>query len=94
MANIASQRIQRQFQKVMESVEVDRSLIAIELVNNWLLEVRDSITGRSDTTYDGVVFHLSIKGIDIQNIVSYLIQLVIRSNSSEDLFIQSIESVV
>jgi hypothetical protein len=62
MANIASQRIQREFQEVVKSDEVAKSLIAIELVNNSLLELRGRITGPPDTPYDGGVFHLEIKG--------------------------------
>ncbi|CAG2116181.1 unnamed protein product [Medioppia subpectinata] len=62
MANIASQRIQREFQEVVRSEEVAKSLIAIELVNNSLLDLRGRITGPPDTPYEGGLFHLEIKG--------------------------------
>ena len=62
MANIAAQRIQREFQEVVKSDEVAKSLIAIELVNNSLLELKGRITGPPDTPYDGGLFHLEIKG--------------------------------
>jgi len=61
MANIASQRIQREFQEAFKTDEVQRSLIAIELVNNSLLDLRGRIAGPPDTPYDGGVFHLEIK---------------------------------
>ncbi|CAG2105070.1 unnamed protein product [Medioppia subpectinata] len=37
-------------------------LIAIELVNNSLLDLRGRITGPPDTPYEGGLFHLEIKG--------------------------------
>ena len=61
MANIATQRIQREFNEVTRSDEVAKNLIAIELVNNSLVDLRGRITGPPDTPYEGGVFHLEIK---------------------------------
>ncbi|XP_054158119.1 ubiquitin-conjugating enzyme E2 K-like [Oppia nitens] len=61
MANIASQRIQREFAEVQRSDEVQRSLIAVELVDGSLLDLRGRIAGPPDTPYAGGVFHLEIK---------------------------------
>lgn len=61
MANIATQRIQREFNEVSRSDEVAKNLISIELVNNSLVELRGRIAGPPDTPYEGGIFHLEIK---------------------------------
>lgn len=61
MANIATQRIQREFNEVTKSDEVAKNLIHIELVNNSLVELRGRIAGPPDTPYEGGTFHLEIK---------------------------------
>lgn len=61
MANIASQRIQREFNEVTKSDEVAKNLISIELVNNSLVDLKGKIMGPPDTPYEGGIFHLEIK---------------------------------
>jgi len=61
MANIATQRIQREFNEVTKSDEVAKNLISIELVNNSLVELKGRIAGPPDTPYEGGVFNLEIK---------------------------------
>ncbi|RWS00350.1 ubiquitin-conjugating enzyme E2-22 kDa-like protein, partial [Leptotrombidium deliense] len=61
MANIATQRIQREFNEVTKSDEVQRKMISIELVNNSLVDLRGYIAGPPDTPYEGGIFHLEIK---------------------------------
>jgi len=46
MANIATQRIQREFNEVNKSDEVKKNLISIELVNNSLVDLRGHISGK------------------------------------------------
>lgn len=61
MANIATQRIQREFNEVSKSDEVAKNLIFIELVGNSLVDLKGRIAGPPDTPYEGGVFHLEIK---------------------------------
>ncbi|RWS09087.1 ubiquitin-conjugating enzyme E2-22 kDa-like protein [Dinothrombium tinctorium] len=61
MANIATQRIQREFSEVTKSDESQKNLISIELVNNSLSDLRGYISGPPDTPYEGGIFHLDIK---------------------------------
>lgn len=61
MANIATQRIQREFNEVAKSDEVAKNLISIELVNNSLVELKGRIAGPPDTPYEGGIFHLEIR---------------------------------
>jgi len=61
MANIASQRIQREFKEVIKSEEVARCAIKVELVNGSLTDLRGEIVGPPDTPYEGGKFQLEIK---------------------------------
>lgn len=61
MANIATQRIQREMNEVQKSDEVQKNLISIELMNGSLVDLRGRISGPPDTPYEGGVFLLDIK---------------------------------
>jgi len=60
MANIATQRIKREFKEVVKSEEVARCAIKIELVNDSWSELRGEIAGPPDTPYEGGNFQLEI----------------------------------
>ncbi|ODN06512.1 Ubiquitin-conjugating enzyme E2-22 kDa [Orchesella cincta] len=60
MANIATQRIKREFKEVVKSEEVARCAIRIDLVNDSWSELRGEIAGPPDTPYEGGVFALEI----------------------------------
>lgn len=61
MANIAVQRIKREFKEVVKSEEVARCHIKVELINDSFTELRGEIAGPPDTPYEGGTFILEIK---------------------------------
>ncbi|CAB3374754.1 Hypothetical predicted protein [Cloeon dipterum] len=61
MANIAAQRIKREFREVVTSEEVQRCAIKLELVNDSFTELRGEIGGPPDTPYEGANYVLEIK---------------------------------
>jgi len=61
MANIAVQRIKREFKEVVKSEEAVSCNIKVELVNDSFTELRGEITGPPDTPYEGGKFKLEIK---------------------------------
>ena len=62
MANIAMQRIQREFSEVQKSEEVAKNLISIQLLNeSCLSHLRGRIQGPPDTPYEGGFFDLDIQ---------------------------------
>ncbi|XP_067948118.1 ubiquitin-conjugating enzyme E2-22 kDa-like [Watersipora subatra] len=60
MANIASQRIQREFKEVIKSEEVAKCHIKLELKNDDFTQLKGEIIGPPDTPYDGGVFQVDI----------------------------------
>lgn len=60
MANIAVQRIKREFKEVVRSEEVARCAIKVELVNDNYTELRGEIAGPPDTPYEGGTYTLEI----------------------------------
>ncbi|KAK7498699.1 hypothetical protein BaRGS_00010076 [Batillaria attramentaria] len=61
MANIAEQRIRREFKEVVKSDEVAACNIKVELVNDTYTHLRGEIMGPPDTPYEGGRFQLEIK---------------------------------
>jgi len=61
MANIAVQRIKREFKEVVKSEEVARCHIKVELINESFTELRGEIAGPPDTPYEGGTYVLEIK---------------------------------
>ncbi|XP_071446118.1 ubiquitin-conjugating enzyme E2-22 kDa [Hetaerina americana] len=61
MANIAAQRIKREFKEVIKSEEVAKCAIKVELVNDNFTELKGEIAGPPDTPYEGGNFILEIK---------------------------------
>ncbi|XP_013791980.1 ubiquitin-conjugating enzyme E2-22 kDa-like isoform X1 [Limulus polyphemus] len=61
MANIAVQRIKREFKEVVRSEEVAKCAIKVELVNDNYTELKGEISGPPDTPYEGGNFVLEIK---------------------------------
>lgn len=61
MANIATQRIQRELNEVAKFDEAQKKAISIETVNGSLLDLVGKITGPPDTPYEGGIFNLEIK---------------------------------
>ncbi|XP_042237284.1 ubiquitin-conjugating enzyme E2 K-like [Homarus americanus] len=61
MANIAIQRIKREFKEVIKSDEAQKCAINVELVGDDYRELRGEIAGPPDTPYEGATFHLEIK---------------------------------
>ncbi|KAL1518179.1 hypothetical protein ABEB36_001841 [Hypothenemus hampei] len=61
MANIAAQRIKREFKEVIKSEEVAKCAIKLELVDDNYTELRGEIAGPPDTAYEGGNFLLEIK---------------------------------
>ncbi|TGZ52317.1 Ubiquitin-conjugating enzyme E2-22 kDa [Temnothorax longispinosus] len=61
MANIAAQRIKREFKEVIKSEEIAKCAIKVELVNDSLTELKGEIAGPPDTPYEGGNFVLEIK---------------------------------
>ncbi|XP_046389838.1 ubiquitin-conjugating enzyme E2-22 kDa [Ischnura elegans] len=61
MANIAAQRIKREFKEVIKSEEVAKCAIKVELVNDSFTELKGEIAGPPDTPYEGGNFILEIK---------------------------------
>jgi len=61
MANIASQRIQREFREVVRSTEIAESGVQLELVNDELSELAGTVAGPPDTPYSGGKYRLEIK---------------------------------
>jgi ubiquitin-conjugating enzyme (huntingtin interacting protein 2) len=61
MANIAAQRIRREFKEVIKSEEVAKCAIKVELLNDSYTELKGEITGPPDTAYEGGTFVLEIK---------------------------------
>jgi len=60
MANIASQRIKREFQEVVKSEESLKNTIKVELVGDSLTRLKGEIAGPPDTPYEGGKFNLDI----------------------------------
>lgn len=61
MANIAVQRIKRELKEVLNSDEVARCSIHVELVGDSFSELKGEIAGPPDTPYEGARFQLEIK---------------------------------
>jgi ubiquitin-conjugating enzyme (huntingtin interacting protein 2) len=61
MANIAQQRMQREFREVITSKEMAESGVQLELVNDDLSELAGTVAGPPDTPYSGGKFRLEIK---------------------------------
>ena len=61
MANIAQQRIQREFREVVKSKEIAESGVQLELVNDDLTELAGMVAGPPDTPYAGGKYKLEIK---------------------------------
>ncbi|KAJ8985154.1 hypothetical protein NQ317_012806 [Molorchus minor] len=61
MANIAAQRIKREFKEVIKSEEVAKCAIKVELLNDSYTELKGEIAGPPDTPYEGGNFILEIK---------------------------------
>ena len=61
MANIAQQRIQREFREVVKSKEIAESGVQLELVADDLTELAGTVAGPPDTPYSGGKFKLEIK---------------------------------
>ncbi|XP_026283440.1 ubiquitin-conjugating enzyme E2-22 kDa [Frankliniella occidentalis] len=61
MANIAAQRIKREFKEVIKSEEVAKCAIKVELVSDSYTELKGEIAGPPDTPYEGGNFVLEIK---------------------------------
>uniref|UniRef100_A0A3Q3W5H0 UBC core domain-containing protein n=1 Tax=Mola mola TaxID=94237 RepID=A0A3Q3W5H0_MOLML len=61
MANIAAQRIKREFKEVVKSEETSKNQIKVELVGDNFTELRGEIAGPPDTPYEGGRYHLEIK---------------------------------
>lgn len=61
MANIAAQRIKREFKEVIKSEEVARCAIKVELLSDSYTELKGEIAGPPDTPYEGGNFVLEIK---------------------------------
>ncbi|KAJ3615324.1 hypothetical protein NHX12_018892 [Muraenolepis orangiensis] len=61
MANIAVQRIQREFKEVVKSEETSKNLIKVELVNDNFTDLKGEIAGPPDTPYEGGRFKLDIQ---------------------------------
>merc|ERR1711973_309613 len=61
MANIARQRIQREFREGVKSKEIAESGVQLELVADDLTELAGTVAGPPDTPYAGGKFKLEIK---------------------------------
>ncbi|MEE6462222.1 hypothetical protein FKM82_001524 [Ascaphus truei] len=61
MANIAAQRIKREFKEVLKSEETSKNQIKVDLVDENFSELRGEIAGPPDTPYEGGRFQLEIK---------------------------------
>eukprot|EP00090_Calanus_glacialis_P031527 TRINITY_DN5224_c0_g1_i1.p1 TRINITY_DN5224_c0_g1~~TRINITY_DN5224_c0_g1_i1.p1 ORF type:complete len:200 (-),score=72.77 TRINITY_DN5224_c0_g1_i1:278-877(-) len=61
MANIAQQRIQREFREVVKSKEIAESGVQLELVADDLTELAGTVAGPPDTPYAGGKYKLEIK---------------------------------
>ncbi|KQK79978.1 huntingtin interacting protein 2, isoform CRA c [Amazona aestiva] len=53
MANIAVQRIKREFKEVLKSEETSKNQIKVDLVDENFTELRGEIAGPPDTPYEG-----------------------------------------
>jgi len=60
-ANIAANRIKREFKEAIKSEEVAKCAIKVQLVNDNYMELRGEIAGPPDTPYEGGNFELEIK---------------------------------
>uniref|UniRef100_A0A3B5B0Q0 Ubiquitin conjugating enzyme E2 K n=1 Tax=Stegastes partitus TaxID=144197 RepID=A0A3B5B0Q0_9TELE len=58
MANIAVQRIKREFKEVLKSEETSKNQIKVDLVDENFTELRGEIAGPPDTPYEGIATHL------------------------------------
>ncbi|KAL7632803.1 UNVERIFIED_CONTAM: hypothetical protein RMT77_016869 [Armadillidium vulgare] len=61
MADIAVQRIKKELKEVIESDEIQRCNIFVELADDDYQDLRGKIAGPADTPYEGGTFHLEIK---------------------------------
>jgi len=60
MANIALQRMKREFKEVVKSEESIKNQIRVDLIDNDFTHLRGEITGPPDTPYEGGKFELDI----------------------------------
>ncbi len=67
MANIAAQRIQREYKEVVKSEEVAASGVQLALVNDDFTELLGTIKGPPETPYEGGTYQLEIKVSVIHN---------------------------
>ncbi|XP_057184442.1 ubiquitin-conjugating enzyme E2 K-like [Triplophysa rosa] len=61
MANIAVQRIRREFKEVLKSEETSKNQIKVDLVDENFTELKGEIAGPPDTPYEGGRYQLEIK---------------------------------
>uniref|UniRef100_A0A3Q3EHV9 Ubiquitin-conjugating enzyme E2Kb (UBC1 homolog, yeast) n=1 Tax=Labrus bergylta TaxID=56723 RepID=A0A3Q3EHV9_9LABR len=61
MANIAVQRIKREFKEVVKSEETSKNQIKVDMVDENFTELRGEIAGPPDTPYEGGKYQLEIK---------------------------------
>ncbi|KAM8964903.1 ubiquitin-conjugating enzyme E2 K-like isoform 2-T2 [Sarcophilus harrisii] len=61
MANIAVQRIKREFKEMLKSEETNKNQIKVDLVDEDFTELRGEIAGPPDTPYEGGRYQLEIK---------------------------------
>lgn len=61
MANIAVQRIKREFKEVLKSEETSKNQIKVDLVDENFTELKGEIAGPPDTPYEGGRYQLEIK---------------------------------
>ncbi|TMS23175.1 Ubiquitin-conjugating enzyme E2 K [Larimichthys crocea] len=61
MANIAVQRIKREFKEVLKSEETSKNQIKVDLVDENFTELMGEIAGPPDTPYEGGRYQLEIK---------------------------------
>ncbi len=60
MANIALQRMKREFKEVLKSEESMKNQIRVELINDDFTHLRGEIAGPPDTPYENGKFELDI----------------------------------
>lgn len=61
MANIASQRIQRELGEVSAKNADSKNLIVVESINDSLVDLRGRISGPPETAYEGGTYELEVK---------------------------------
>ena len=83
MANIAQQRIQREFREVVKSKEIAESGVQLELVNDDLMELAGQGAGPPDTPYAGGKYKLEIKIPDTYPFSPPKVSVKSNNNESE-----------